>query len=284
MMSDTEIEAVVREVTDEEVTFYREHGWVMLRALVDTDFAAELLAAGLAYRETVGGRTELMARPPTGGMADEERKGSIGLEPYRSLMFSERMAQNAQRLLDRRRLKGIDVPLRYRYDNLVLKAPGAKGTSYHQDASEHGSDRGGELQFWLALAEVKPEMGAMRFVDKSHLEGPLGSTFNGDDDGGFNGAGNLLQQYPNLVSESLEELREHTWPPTATTGGVLKLTEPFHYQPGDCTLHHGWCVHGGPDNTTTDSRWSYLFSYTCASHPYTYYTVDDCRTHRVVGD
>ena len=184
-------------------------------------------------------------------------------------MFSERMAQNAQRLLDRRRLKGIDVPLRYRYDNPVLKAPGATGTSYHQDASEHGSDRGGELQFWLALAEVTPDMGAMRFVDKSHLEGPLGSTFNNDDDGGFNGAGNLLQQYPNLVSESLEELREHTWPSTATAtgGGVLKLTEPFHYQPGDCTLHHGWCVHGGPDNTTTENRWSYLFSYTCAPRP-----------------
>ena len=177
-MSEGEIEAVVREVTDAEVAFYREHGWVMLRALVRPAFAAELLAAGLAYRESTEGRTELMARPPTGGMTDAERKGSVGLEPYRSFMFSQRMERNAQMLLDRRRLKGIDVPLRYRYDNLVLKAPGDKGTSYHQDASEHGSDRGGELQFWLALAEVTPDMGAMRFVDKSHLEGPLGSTFN----------------------------------------------------------------------------------------------------------
>ena len=89
----------------------------------------------------------------------------------------------------------------------------------------------------------------------------------GDDDGGFNGAGNLLQQYPNLVSESLEELREHTWPSTATGGGVLQLTEPFHYQPGDCTLHHGWCAHGGPDNTTSDNRWSYLFSYSYVASP-----------------
>ena len=54
----------------------------------------------------------------------------------------------------------------------------------------------------------------------------------------------------------------------ARTGGVLELTEPFHYQPGDCTLHHGWCVHGGPDNTTPDPRWSYLFSYPPADTRY----------------
>ena len=47
-----------------------------------------------------------------------------------------------------------------------------------QDASEHGSDRGGELQFWLALEEVTPEMGPMRFINKSHREGSLGSVLN----------------------------------------------------------------------------------------------------------
>ena len=49
------------------------------------------------------------------------------------------------------------------------------GSRYHQDASEQGSDRVGEVQFWLALSEVTPEMGPMRFVDRSHREGPLGS-------------------------------------------------------------------------------------------------------------
>ena len=137
----------------------------MLRQLVDRAFAEEMLRVGIEYREQVDGKTELMT------WKDE-------LEPFHSLMFSERMERNATRLCNRSRLKGIDVPLRYRYDNLVLRPPGGAGTSYHQDATEHGSDRGGELQFWLALAEVKPEMGAMRFVDKSHLEGPLGSTFN----------------------------------------------------------------------------------------------------------
>ena len=63
---------------------------------------------------------------------------------------------------------------------------------------------GGELQFWLALEEVTPEMGPMRFINRSHREGPLGSVFNGDGDdlaggvAGYRAAGNILDQYPLL--------------------------------------------------------------------------------------
>ncbi len=221
-MTEREIEAVLREVTDEEVAFYQEYGWVMMKQLVDPAFATELLRVGQAWRES------------------KQEKGPFklaaeGVEPYRSFMYSERMAQNATRLVNRKRLKGVDIPLRYRIDLLLLKPPGAAGATYHQDSSEHGSDRVGELQFWMALAEVNAEMGAMRFVNRSHREGPLGSVFNDDQ-------GDLLEQFPNLTS-------------------VLELSSPFHYQPGDCTVHQGYTVHGGPANSTDKPRWSYLFSY-----------------------
>jgi hypothetical protein len=114
-----------------------------------------------------------------------------GVEPYRSFMFSERMASNAAKLVNRKRLKGVDVPMRYRMDFMIKKPAGQPamlnvnpsrptagyhpqyGTGYHQDSSEHGSDRVGELQFWMALAEVTPEMGPMRFINRTHHEGPL---------------------------------------------------------------------------------------------------------------
>ena len=227
-MTEREIEAVLREVTDEEVAFYQEYGWVAMRQLVAPEFATELLRVGQEWRER--NSTETGSSKPTVGLALEE-----GAEPFRSFMFSERMSRNATRLVNRKRLKGVDVPLRYRIDIVILKSPGAAGSTYHQDSSEHGSDRVGELQFWLALAEVTPEMGAMRFVSRSHREGPLGSVFKDDQ-------GNLLEQYPNLTS-------------------VLELSPPFHYEPGDCTVHHGYTVHGGPPNSTDKSRWSYLFSY-----------------------
>ena len=101
-------------------------------------------------------------------------------EPFRSFMCSECMSKNATRLVDRKRLKGVDVQLRYRTDIVILKSPGAAGSSYHQDSSEHGSDRGGEVQFSLALVEVTPEMGAMRVVSRYHCEEPLGAVFNDD--------------------------------------------------------------------------------------------------------
>ena len=234
-MTEREIEAVLREVTDEEAAFYREYGWVMMKQLVNPEFAVELLHAGKEWRK----RREQEGRSdrPSHGLALDE-----AAEPFRSFMFSQRMAKNATRLVDRKRFNGEDVPLRYRIDILLLKPPGANGSTYHQDASEHGSDRVGELQFWLALAEVTADMGAMRFVDRSHREGPLGSVFNDD-------KGDLLEQFPKLASE-------------------LGLSEPFHYQPGDCTVHHGYTVHGGPDNTTDKPRWSYLFSYSPADTRY----------------
>jgi hypothetical protein len=222
-MTEREIETVLREVTDEEVAFYQEYGWVMMKQLVDPEFATELLRVGQAWKERRDQETG------AGKPAAEQ------VEPYRSFMFSERMARNATRFVNRKRLKGVDLPLRYRMDLLLQKLPGAAGSTYHQDSSEHGSDRVGELQFWLALAEVTAEMGAMRFVNRSHREGPLGSVFNDD-------KGDLLEQFPNLTS-------------------VLELSPPFHYQPGDCTVHHGYTVHGGPANSTDKPRWSYLFSY-----------------------
>ena len=45
-LTEREIEAVVREVTDEEVAFYHEYGWVMMKQLVDSAFATELLRVG----------------------------------------------------------------------------------------------------------------------------------------------------------------------------------------------------------------------------------------------
>ena len=161
------------------------------------------------------------------------------------------MARNAQRLCNRKRLKGVDVPMRYRIDIFGERAPGGGGATPHQDACEHGSDRVGELQFWMALAEVTPEMGSMRFVNRSHKEGALGSVFNRDDDDvvPMGKGGNLFDQYPQLVPE-------------------LGLSEPFTYAPGDCTVHAGYTVHMSPANTTEDTRWNWLFSFSPADTRY----------------
>ena len=239
-LTEREIESVVREVTDEEVAFYEEYGLVMMKQLVDPEFATELLSVGQAWLEQ---NDEEKRRRETRLAMQEEA------EPFRSFVFSQRMSKNAMRLINRKRLKGVDLPLRYRTDVFREKPPGAAVTQYHQDSAQHGSDRVGELQFWLAMVEVTPEMSAMRFVSRSHREGPLGSI-------GGDGQGDLLKQFPNLTS-------------------VLELSPPFYYQPGDCTVHHGYTIHGAPVNTTDKSRWSFLFSYSPADTRYWNGTADN---------
>ena len=193
-------------------------------------------------------------------------------------MFSKRMSSNAAKLVNRKRLKGVDVPLRWRQDAIpptgVTKPAGQTpseqmpvelhhydtngvllGSGFHCDSPEHGSDRVGELQFWLALAEVTPAMGPMRFVNRSHREF-LGTVFNQDKDdlggqAGHRASGNILDQYPLLPQ-------------------VLGMSAPeeTHYQLGDCTVHHGYCAHGSINNTTDRDRCSYLFSYSPADTRY----------------
>lgn len=131
----------------------------------DPDFAAELLHVKLALDKANGvepGRASGLA-------------GRDGVEPHRSFMWSRRMTNNAMRLVDQKRLKGVDLPLRHRVDILNTRPPGGKGATYHQDSSEHGSDRVGELQFWLAcdFCHVSPTLVHVSQVHVSQLRASL---------------------------------------------------------------------------------------------------------------
>lgn len=46
-----------------------------------------------------------------------------GVEPFRSFMFSQRMSSNAAKLVNRKRLKGVDVPMRWRQVRVPLIFP-----------------------------------------------------------------------------------------------------------------------------------------------------------------
>jgi hypothetical protein len=223
-----EVATMVREVTDEEVAFYLEHGWVKLEGLIAPELAAELLRVGLGIR------------------AREEKSYRFGLrpdgEPYRAFEFSEPMCRNAERFMNRKRLNENGIGVRYGGDNFIVKAPGAgKGAAYHQDAPEHGSDRVGETRFWVAVDDITADMGPMRFIDRSHEYGPLGAVLNDDY------KVDLLDLYPKLAE---------------------RLTPPIEYKAGDATVHHGYMAHGSGPNTTDRPRLSFLLNYVPADMRY----------------
>jgi ectoine hydroxylase-related dioxygenase (phytanoyl-CoA dioxygenase family) len=87
------------------------------------------------------------------------------------------------------------------------------------------------MVFWIALADLTPELGTMRFLGGSHRYGAMGhySTY---------GEGNLLDSYPELLDD-------------CTT------TEYLSYAAGDATVHSNMCVHAAGRNVTDGPRWTY---------------------------
>ena len=69
-----------------------------------------------------------------------KRMAARGIEPFRSFIFSQRCGENAARLNNIARLKGVDVPLRLRLDVASKKPAGQQpsqephglGSGYHQ--------------------------------------------------------------------------------------------------------------------------------------------------------
>jgi ectoine hydroxylase-related dioxygenase (phytanoyl-CoA dioxygenase family) len=226
----------VRDVTKDEVEFYAEHGWVMLRGLFGRTLAAELLAAA---RRALAERSEEVRQ-------DWQASWSLaaeGVEPFRTTAFSTELGRVAQRLINRRRLCGVDHPIRFGSDVVFRKGPGVGATPFHQDAAVGTADRIGRFNMWVALDEVTPEMGAMRFLSGSHREGLLGDTVPENERGVPYGDRDFLREhYPRL------------WE-------LYELSPPFHYRPGDATVHTGYMLHGAPPNETDRDRWSYLVEY-----------------------
>ncbi len=229
----------------DEVTFYKQNGWVKLDKFISAELAAELLARA---KHRMGGE----------GDAHELRSGldidrewwhdyhyiAAEDEVYGALAFGKDIGRNAQRLMDR------DIPVRVAGDVLAVKLPGAKKTKsrgtgktdWHQDYPNLPFDRVGILTFWIALDEVTPDMGAMRFFTGSHRLGSLGVVWPEGKE--------LPDVYPNLKDE-------------------CPLSPELHYRPGDATAHAGLVVHGAPQNTTDRPRWAYVVTYFPADTIYT---------------
>jgi hypothetical protein len=233
-MSIVEAKDAVREVTPEEVAFYRENGWVKLDRLVHPDVVAQMLDWG--RRERAGleaaSASDTASQVRDHGIWTEWRFVATDdkREPFRSVALCREMGRNAQLLI------GRDVPVRYWYDLVAVKIPAGRAgasdrTGYHQDLPNHPQDRIGTLTIWIALDDVSPEQGSMRFVSGSHREGPLGR-----------GASDQLEEYPSLLDR-------------------LAMSPPLHLHPGDATVHDGLTVHGAPANTGTNERWSFILDY-----------------------
>jgi ectoine hydroxylase-related dioxygenase (phytanoyl-CoA dioxygenase family) len=238
----------MRPVTDDEVAFYQENGWVKLERLISPETAKEMLDQ--VKTEIAEAEAELIEGSHVSGGHVRDRADrrdwhfigrDDGVEPFRSLVYSEEIGHNAQRLI------GRDVPVNYHADLMAVKMPeghaASKPTGWHQDWVNFPFDRVGFLTFWFALEEMPPERGVMRFLNKSKQEGPLGKM-------GLLGGKQVIEYYPDLLER-------------------YEMSPEFGLAAGDATVHNGMTVHGAPANSTDLPRWAFIASYHPADTCYT---------------
>jgi ectoine hydroxylase-related dioxygenase (phytanoyl-CoA dioxygenase family) len=242
-----QLAAAPREITDEEVAAYRKNGWAKIERFISPELAAELRTAAIEVMEpqidsapTHAENAKGLRRTKIGGRVENvgywQDFHYIGrdakIEPFHSLIFSKEIGRAAQRFV------GRDVGIRFSSDIVACKMPAGKAggapTDSHQDLSSLPFDRVGPLAFWVALNDMPPERGVMRFLNGSHRIGNLGRTR-------AQGKG-TTEYYPELFDE-------------------YETSEPLSLAAGDATVHNAQVVHWAPENSTDEPRWGYIIAY-----------------------
>ena len=153
-------------ITSEQVRSLQEDSWASLPGLLDADTAAQLRDALLAAepRTTISGPT----KPAADAAALLSHEGVAWKDPFiRSIATSTRLSSAVVALIEQ-------TDALFCQDISFFKPEGANPIPYHQDYSYWPFDRKGCVTLWIALVDLTPEMGPLRYLKGSHREGPLG--------------------------------------------------------------------------------------------------------------
>jgi ectoine hydroxylase-related dioxygenase (phytanoyl-CoA dioxygenase family) len=229
---------VPRAITDEERAFFDRNGWVKLEQLIAEEQAVALrsrfeLVMGADAKRTNGMRSN--------GAEDHWRTYSpVSIENatgkpiddvFYAFSHSREFGAVGSALLG--------GPVRYWLDQSMVKMPagaeGSKATYWHKDtgdASRSPFAPARQVQFWIALVDVTPALGAMRFIAPKDETDEVHAIIKDAE-----------------VADTYAELER------------LGVLSPAHsLRPGDATVHSGNTLHSAPPNTTDSMRWAYLAS------------------------
>ena len=236
----------IRDVTNEEVEFFQEHGWVKLDGFFERPLADELLQHIQKVMETrIKGEDGYVAQraPDAKGALMVEYVASTNLRESDSwledLAVSREMAEASARLIKTR-------PLRLFADSVFHKPKRGEDeawfsgeTPWHQDYPATPLDRANDLQIWVAACEITPEMGCLQYLSGSHRLPPMGKASAYRDANGKMYAKGAVEVYPWLLEK-------------------FEVSPAFHMQPGDALAHHSLTMHYSQENqSTTHDRWAW---------------------------
>jgi hypothetical protein len=218
------------ELSQEDIDFYLENGWVKIRNVLPREVALHLRERFFAAAQE--------PKPPVEAPPASKRPDHVdGLKAQfvvhrearqpkevRTAILSRRMGSVASQLLQVPRAQMFRTSI---FEKLSQGAGGI-GTGLHQDFPYLPLDRSRGLTIWVALGDLPVEMGALRFVSGSQRLGSLGrdEVFRPD------------QDYVRTLYD-----REK-----------LELTPPLSLSAGDATIHSDLTIHGTDPNRSTETR------------------------------
>ncbi|NLD77369.1 MAG: phytanoyl-CoA dioxygenase family protein [Acidimicrobiales bacterium] len=210
-------------ITGEQVRSLHQDSWASIPGLLDLDTVEKLRDALLAAepRTTISGPD----KPPADPNALLSHEGVAWRDPFvRSVATSRRLSSAVVGLLEQ-----LDAV--FCQDISFFKPEGARAIPYHQDYSYWPFDRKGCVTLWIALVDMTPEMGPLRYLKGSHLEGPLGLIEQRD----------IRDAYPHLADNEI------------VGGKAMKA--------GDAQAHWELTLHGSRRNDGPGRREAVAFRY-----------------------
>ena len=228
------------EISEAQVDFYSENGFVLIEDFLNADELAHWHeAVGEAVKQRNGNKLPGRAKVyGEGDDADTDYYDNVFDQLLNLWMDNEKMHKI---MLDKRigkmaaTLAGVDG-IRIWHDQALIKKPWANPTSFHLDTPYWSFSDRRALSIWVALDDVTPENGCLFFIPGSHKVTELSLAGIGKN------MGDIFKQYPQL-----------------------KNTKPFAatMKAGSCSFHNGLTIHGAHANMTPGLR----RAMTCAYMP-----------------
>lgn len=234
-MADTDL------VTEEQVHFYQENGYVQLHNVLTGEELEQVReAVRVIFEAKIDAAHDMSGRNPEYDKVFAQRINLWELhEGIRRHTFNPKLAQMARRL-------SCAPWVRLWHDQTLIKNPGdSKPSAWHQDWPYWPMRETGALSCWVALDDVDEANGCMAFVPKSHYLGALPPINLATPEGLFN-----------LVP--------------GDAGGRLATKAIFQpMKAGSCTFHNGLTFHYAGPNTTDRPRRAIITAYTPGDVHYT---------------
>ena len=157
--------------TDDDVTYYQEHGFIQYPQFFSGSEVEELRGA---IDEAIGKNRERIVGAPGGGRSSKEYEQVFNqmVNLWRDFPLVKCFAHNAALAESARRLSG-SRHVRIYHDHAMVKPGGeeSRATNWHQDAPFWPMDSVGALSAWIAVDDVCIENGCLQFVPQSHKFG-----------------------------------------------------------------------------------------------------------------